>query len=272
MITFPNAKINLGLRITSKRSDGYHNLETVFYPVPVCDALEIVPALDGEEQFTLSGITLDGNPNDNLVVKAYHLLKNDFNLPPVNIYLRKNIPFGAGLGGGSSDGAFMLKLLDEYASLNLSSEELEIYAAKLGADCPFFIKNKPVFAEGTGNEFSAIDLSLQGYFLVLVKPDIFVSTKEAFSGIVPAEPATSLKEIIRMPIEEWKNYMFNDFEKNIFLHHPEIEQIKSELYNLGALYASMSGSGSSVFGIFDSRPDWKPKNSNSHFFIIPLNF
>ena len=252
MITYPNAKINLGLNIVEKRPDGYHNLETVFYPINLQDALE-VKDLEGEGEYTLkiSGTPIEGELDNNLVVKAYRLLKKDFpNMGSINIHMYKHIPTGAGLGGGSADAAFMLKLLNEKFKLNLSTEKLEEYAAILGADCAFFIQNKPVFASGIGNIFEEINLSLKGYYLVLVKPDIFVSTKDAFANIIPMKPNHSLKEIIRMPVETWRATMKNDFENSVFKKFPEIAAIKDKLYDIGAIYASMSGSGSSVFGIF----------------------
>ena len=252
MITYPNAKINLGLNIVEKRPDGYHNLETVFYPINLQDALE-VNLMEGEEEFSLkvSGVPIEGEPENNLVVKAYRLLKKDYpDMPAIDIHMYKHIPTGAGLGGGSADAAFMIKLLNEKFKLNLSNEKMEEYAAILGADCAFFIQNKPVFASGIGNIFEPIQLSLKGYYLVLVKPDIFVSTKDAFAHITPMQPTQSLKEIIRMPVETWRATMKNDFEESVFQKFPEIAAIKDKLYDLGAIYASMSGSGSSVFGIF----------------------
>lgn len=254
MITFPNVKINLGLSITEKRPDGYHNLETVFYPVALEDALEVrtSSATPPDRKFTLHqhGMEIAGTPEENLVVKAYQLLDKEFNLPPVEIHLYKHIPSGAGLGGGSSDAAFMLKLLNEHFQLNLSVSQLEAYAATLGADCAFFIRNKPTFAEGIGNIFSPIELSLSGYGIMIVKPDIFVSTREAFSNIHPKRPEHPIKEVIQRPVSEWKETLINDFEASVFPLHPAIGAIKQELYNQGAAYASMSGSGSSVFGLF----------------------
>ncbi|MDH8701121.1 4-diphosphocytidyl-2-C-methyl-D-erythritol kinase [Dysgonomonadaceae bacterium PH5-43] len=251
MIVFPNAKINLGLNIVSKRDDGYHNIETVFYPIPLCDALEIVPAKTDKGVFTQSGIKIDGNLEDNLVCKAYNLLKNQYNLPEIDVYLLKKIPFGAGLGGGSSDAAFMLKLINDFAQLNLTETELEKYASQLGADCSFFIKNKPVFAEGIGNVFTSISLSLKGYRLVLIKPDIHVSTQEAYSCIKPNKPSKSAKDVVMQPVETWKYDLFNDFEISVFAKYPKIQEIKDSLYSKGAVYASMTGSGSSVFGLFN---------------------
>ena len=253
MITFPNAKINLGLNIVEKRPDGYHNLETIFYPINLQDALEVTRRENNDKEYTLhiSGSPLEGEPEDNLVVKAYKLLKKDYpGLLPVDIHMYKHIPAGAGLGGGSSDAACMIKLLNDKFSLGLSTERMEEYAVKLGADCAFFIRNKPVFATGIGNLFEPVELSLKGYHIILIKPDIFVSTRDAFAEIKPVRPAVSLKEIVKQPIETWKNSMKNDFEDSVFKKFPEIAAIKDELYDLGAVYAAMSGSGSSVYGIF----------------------
>ena len=260
MICFPNAKINLGLNIVSKRTDGYHNIETIFYPINLRDVLEIVPSKEKEGVFKQTGIEIEGDPNSNLVLKAYRLLKEQFNIPEIDIYLRKNIPFGAGLGGGSADAAFMLKLLNDYAELNLSTEQLEAFAAKIGADCPFFIQNKPMFAEGIGNIFTPVELSLKGYYMTLIKPDIHVSTQEAYSNVHPQQPSIPIIDIIKKPMDEWNNLLFNDFEESVFSKHPAIRDIKEKLYKSGALYASMSGSGSSVFGIFDT-----PQNLNDTF-------
>lgn len=252
MITYPNAKINLGLNIVEKRPDGYHNLETVFYPINIQDALEVTSSeSENEYSLTISGTPIEGDPENNLVVKAYKLLKQDFpEIPGIDIHMYKHIPTGAGLGGGSADAAFMIKLLNEKFKLNISVEKMEEYSAKLGADCAFFIQNKPVFASGIGNIFEPIQLSLKGYYLVLVKPDIFVSTKDAFAHIKPKKPTNSLKDIIRIPVETWRAVMKNDFEESVFVKYPEIAAIKDKLYDMGAIYASMSGSGSSVFGIF----------------------
>jgi 4-diphosphocytidyl-2-C-methyl-D-erythritol kinase len=255
MITFPNAKINLGLAVVLRRPDSYHNIETVFYPVNLYDALEVVPAKEGKTSFSLTGLPVDGLPENNLVIKALNLLKQDFDIPEIDIYLYKNIPFGAGLGGGSSDAAFMLKLLNDFAGLHLSVEQLEVYAAQIGADCPFFIRNEPVFAEGTGNEFSPVNLSLEGYHWVIVKPDIHVSTRDAYARVNPRQPEVSLRDKIQLPVSQWKDKLVNDFEPGIFALHPFIGDIKRQLYGLGAVYACMSGSGSSVFGIFETKPD-----------------
>ena len=250
MITFPNAKINLGLNIVEKRADGYHNLETVFYPIPVEDALEIHLSKDNVVKLYQSGTAIEGHLEDNLVVKAFRLLQTEYNLPAVDIYLHKNIPSGAGLGGGSADAAFMLKLLNTRFELGLDTPALEAHAATLGADCAFFIANKPTFAEGIGNLFSPIQVSLSGYQLLLVKLPIFVSTREAFALIKPHRPAHSLREVVAMPINQWREYLVNDFEESVFAQHPAIAELKASLYDMGAVYAAMSGSGSSVFALF----------------------
>lgn len=252
MITFPNAKINLGLNITEKRPDGYHNLETIFYPIPLEDALEACPRKEGPGCYSLSqsGLSIEGDAENNLVVKAYKLLDETYHLPPVDIYLHKHIPSGAGLGGGSADAAFMLKLLNRMYRLNLTDDQLEAYAARLGADCAFFVRNQPTYAEGIGNIFSPVELSLAGWQLLLVKPNIFVSTRDAFARIRPRHPERNLRDLINQPVESWKDYMINDFEKSVFPQFPAIGDIKTELYRLGAVYASMSGSGSSVYGLF----------------------
>lgn len=256
MLTFPNAKINLGLNIVEKRADGYHNIETVFYPIGLCDVLEVVPSETCTDySFSSSGITIDGDPEDNLIVKAYRLLRSEYQFPAIDISLIKQIPFGAGLGGGSADAAFMLKAINELFTLKLTPKKLEKLASSLGADCPVFIRNRPVFATGIGNAFTSIDLSLKGYFLLLVKPDIHVSTPEAYSLVVPEKPETSLLELIKQPVSNWKNTIKNDFEKSVFARYPSINKIKNDLYEMGAVYASMSGSGSSVFGIFETEPE-----------------
>jgi 4-diphosphocytidyl-2-C-methyl-D-erythritol kinase len=254
MITFPNAKINLGLNVVERRPDGYHNLETLFYPIPLQDALEVTRAkLPADEPYTLrvSGRAIEGQPDDNLVVKAYRLVRELHpGIAPVDIHMYKHIPTGAGLGGGSADAAFMIRLLNDKFSLGMTADEMEAHAARLGADCAFFIRNHPVFATGIGNIFHPVELSLKGYHLVLVKPDIFVSTKAAFAKITPRRPEVDLREVARLPIDEWQGVMKNDFEDSVFPQFPEIAAIKDKLYDLGAVYASMSGSGSSVFGLF----------------------
>lgn len=254
MITFPNAKINLGLDVVEKRPDGYHNLETVFYPIPLHDILEITKS-DEEFSFTMHNAVFEGSDNDNLVVKAYNVLAEDFEMPKVNISLYKNIPTGAGMGGGSADAAFALKMLNVIAELNLSDEKLEEYAARLGADCAFFIKNKPAYATGIGNILTPVDCDLTGYYMVVVKPDIHISTKEAYAFVNPAHPENALADIIKKPVDEWKGLMKNDFEKSVFAKYPSIMDVKEKLYEMGAVYASMSGSGSAFFGIFKEETD-----------------
>ncbi|MDL2256294.1 4-(cytidine 5'-diphospho)-2-C-methyl-D-erythritol kinase [Parabacteroides sp. OttesenSCG-928-K15] len=257
MICFPNAKINLGLNVVQKRPDGYHNIETLFYPVPVKDALEVVTAAE-EDIFIQTGIPITGDSADNLVMRALALLRTKYAIPPLEIHLLKQIPFGAGLGGGSSDAAFMLKLVNEFCTLGLSVDEMEEMAASLGADCPFFIQNKPVFATGTGNLFTSVDVSLKGYYFGLVKPPVAVSTPEAYAGITPRQPEMPLTEIATLPVETWRECMVNDFETNVFKQYPVIATLKQQLYDAGALYASMSGSGSSVFGIFKEPVNIQP--------------
>lgn len=250
MLSFPNAKINLGLYIESKREDGYHNISTVFYPIPFQDIVEIVES--DKLELTIYGNKVDCPMEKNLVVKAYRLLESEFSLPPVSIYLYKHIPDGAGLGGGSSDAASVFKILNSMFSLGLSEEEMAIRIAKIGADCPFFIYNKPKVARGIGDKFSDIDLSLKGYHLVLVKPDVYVSTAEAYAGVSPCVPSVTVEEIISKGIKSWKGVLGNDFEKSVFTKHPELLAIKEEMYHYGAVYSAMSGSGSSIFGLFES--------------------
>lgn len=251
MIVFPNAKINLGLSVVGKREDGYHNIETVFYPLPLRDALELIIAPDGRQEFSASGIAIPGNPEQNLVLKAFYLLQQDFKLPPVKIHLHKAIPPGAGLGGGSADAAFMIKLINQVFDLNLSISGMQELAGKIGADCPFFIENKPTFAFGKGDQFLPAEINLSGHFAIVVKPEVNVSTAAAYAGINPQKPELSVEKIINLPIEKWKENLKNDFEESVFKKHPEIGIIKDLLYKNGALYASMSGSGSAVYGIFE---------------------
>ncbi len=260
MIVFPNAKINLGLNVVEKRPDGFHNLETVFYPVPLCDGLEITESAGPQAcQLTTSGLVVDTvSDSDNIVFKAFQLLADSFTLPPAAFHLHKKIPFGAGLGGGSADGAFAIRLISDFYQLNLSSKEMEEYAARLGSDCPFFIRNKPVYAEGRGGKMYSINLNLSNYYLMLVKPGFSINTKQAFQGITPQKSEIPLTHICRQPVSEWKNSMKNDFEKSIFPLYPELEKIKKQLYNMGAVYAAMSGSGSVIFGIFNHQPDTAP--------------
>ena len=254
MTVHPNCKINIGLSIVGRRADGYHNIESVFFPLPVCDTLTI----DKSDTFSFAqdGITLDCQPEKNLCVKAYHLLKADFpQIEPVSIRLTKNIPSGAGLGGGSSNAAYTLKTLNTLFHLGLHTEQLQGYAARLGADCAFFIENKPVFACQKGDEFESINLDFSGYTLLLVKPDVGVSTAEAYSMITPATAVFDLHRLDTTPMEEWKYLVTNDFEKSVFKKLLVLRNIKERMYSGGAVYASMSGSGSTIYGFFEARQD-----------------
>ncbi len=249
MIQFPNCKINLGLSIIAKRADGYHELETVFYPIAVSDALEISPAAN--LTMTQSGIAVPGEPAQNLCLKAYHLLKKDFpQLPPVQMHLHKNIPMGAGLGGGSSDGTAALIMLNQQFDLGLNEQQLIDYASQLGSDCPFFVYNKACHATGRGEILKPITLDLSNYQFLLVHPGVHIATAWAFQQLNPHTKSESIQSIIEKPIADWKNSLINDFEAPVFKAEPTLSVIKDQLYQLGAIYASMSGSGSSLFGIF----------------------
>ena len=277
MLTFPNAKINLGLNVVEKRPDGYHNLETVFYPVPITDALELFPmdkdfpsAFDCDLKVT--NISIDGDEQKNLVVKAYNLLKQDFpTLPRIHIHLYKGIPTQAGMGGGSSDCGFMITLLNRQFQLGLSDEQMIDYAARLGADCAFFVLNKPCYAEGIGEKLQPVALDLKGWYLAVVRPAIPVPTREAFSLIVPQYPSKNCRDIVMQPVETWRQELTNDFEKSVFALYPEIGAIKDRLYDKGAVYAAMSGSGSSLFGLFREPVSLDEFNDEGTFKVcIPL--
>ncbi|RWZ90609.1 MAG: 4-(cytidine 5'-diphospho)-2-C-methyl-D-erythritol kinase [Hydrotalea sp. AMD] len=254
MVVFPNCKINLGLYITKKREDGFHDIATIFYPIQWKDALEIIPnnaASDNSIHFTTSGLPIPGNQENNLCIKAYELLKNDFpKIPPIHLHLHKAIPMGAGLGGGSSDAAAVLCLLNEYFELNITQHQLSKYALQLGSDCPFFIFNQPALATERGETLQPIHLHLEAYSIVLLHPSIHISTAWAFQQIKPQLPETDLLYAIDQPIEAWPNQLFNQFEAPVFKAYPQLEQLKMELYANGALYAAMSGSGSTIYGIF----------------------
>jgi 4-diphosphocytidyl-2-C-methyl-D-erythritol kinase len=277
MITFPDCKINLGLNVVERRPDGYHNLETVFYPVPITDALE-VQAMDElfpsavDCDLKVTNLVIEGDEQRNLVVRAYQLLKQDFpQLPRVHVHLYKNIPTQAGMGGGSSDCAFMLSLLNEQFALGLSQQQLIGYAARLGADCAFFILNEPAYAEGIGERLQPVDLRLQGMYLAVVRPDIPVSTKEAFSLIKPQRPAKNCRDIVMQSVETWREELKNDFEQSVFALHPEIALIKQQLYEQGAVYAAMSGSGSAVFGLFrEPQADFASRFPSMFTAFMPL--
>ncbi len=253
MIAFPNAKINLGLNIVRKRADGYHDIESCLYPIPWCDILEIVPS--ERLAFHPSGLSIPGETENNLCLKAYDEVKKRFpDLPAVAVHLHKAIPMGAGLGGGSSDGAFMVKLLNDQFGLGMSVEEMETIAASLGSDCPFFIQNTPILATGTGTTLEPFRVDLSGKYLGVVYPNVHVSTQEAYGGTKPAVPVTPVAEILTGPIRQWKGLLVNDFEGSIFPNHQELRAEKEKMYEMGAIYAAMSGSGSAVFGIFETDP------------------
>lgn len=274
MITFPIAKVNLGLNVVERRPDGYHNLETVFYPIPIKDALEVQPMDEGfpsevDCDLKITNMPIEGDEQRNLVVRAYNMLKSDFpTLSRVHAHLWKGIPTQAGMGGGSSDCANMLSLLNSMFRLGLSDSQLIDYAARLGADCPFFIINKPCYAEGIGERLEPIELDLSSWYIGIVRPDIPVSTREAFSLIHPHAPAVNCNEIIKKPVEEWRNNLINDFETSVFTLHPELGEIKSRLYTIGATYAAMSGSGSSIFGLFRENPSEILKNEFPGMFVF----
>ncbi len=255
MIAFPNAKINLGLRILRKRTDGYHDIDSCFYPVPWQEALEI--SLSDELSFKSTGIPIDGNSQDNLCLKAYQLLAQDYDLPKMTIHLHKAIPIGAGLGGGSADAAFTLSMINDYAKLGLTDSQLADYAAKLGSDCPFFVYNKPMMVSGRGEVLESFELSLKGWHIVLLYPNLHISTKEAYQGISPKTPEYSCREILSRPVEEWAGLLLNDFEASLFPKYPILQELKETLYAQGAAYASMTGSGSTVFGLFKQSPNWQ---------------
>ncbi len=249
MISFPNAKINIGLNITEKRADGFHNIESIFYPVfDLYDVLEVIKS--DKLEFNSTGIAIPGDAKSNLCLKAYYLLEKDFGITPVSIHLHKVIPIGAGLGGGSSDAAFMLKTLSQLFDLQLSNEKLINYAQQLGSDCAFFIENKPVYAFNKGDEFEAIQLDLSAYELKIEYPEIHIGTAEAYSGVNPKKSTIDLKQRIKEPINNWKENISNDFEKSIFPNHSKIEALKNKMYQNGAVYSAMTGSGSAVFGFF----------------------
>lgn len=263
MLFFSNAKINLGLHITSKRSDGYHNIETVFYPVGLKDVIEFIPS--DEFHFENQGFQIDCLPENNIIIKAYQVLKTIYDLPPLHFYIHKNIPFGAGLGGGSSNASFVLKNLISYFKLNVEEKELLKIAENLGSDCPFFLENKPAFATSKGEVLRFIDLDLSTYKFAIIKPPVNINTKEAYQKIIPTTPKINLTEILQKPVAEWKDIVKNDFEKVVFPFYPEIKEVKEKLYDLGAEFSLMSGSGASVFGIFTSSIDLSKEFPSNYF-------
>jgi len=261
MLAFANAKLNLGLFLTEKRTDGYHNLQTVFYPVKLYDVVELVDA--EVTSIVIKGVDVPGKADENSCLKAFKQLQADFNLPNQQIVLLKNIPVGAGLGGGSADAAFLIKLINEKFELGLTMLQMQNHARTLGADCAFFIENKPVYAFARGDEFEDVQINLAAYYLVLVKPNIHVSTALAYADVKVKHPSISLKKLIHLPLREWRTTVFNDFELSVFAKYPQIDEIKTKLYAAGATFALMSGSGSSVFGIFEQPvhlPDLEKEN------------
>ncbi len=254
MIVFPPAKINIGLQVTGKREDGYHSIESVFYPIPLCDVLELLPNDAAGLQLETLGISIPQDGTENLCQKAYRIINEKYNLPGMKAALLKNIPTGAGLGGGSSDGSAMINLINALAKLNLNTEERLEFSAQLGSDCPFFIEPKPSFISGRGEIIQAHPVQLKGKYLVLIHPNIHVPTAKAYSLISPKKPEFNLVSLDETNIHQWKDQVFNDFEPGIFGLFPELKKIKESLYELGAIYASMSGSGSSIYGIFDAQP------------------
>ncbi|MFN5183231.1 MAG: 4-(cytidine 5'-diphospho)-2-C-methyl-D-erythritol kinase [Bacteroidota bacterium] len=276
MISFPNAKINLGLKVVNKRLDGYHDIETIFLPLSWRDALEIIEDTESKGKnkvnFSSSGLVINGHSNNNLVIKAYSLIDSDFDLPPVKIHLHKCIPMGAGLGGGSSNAAFTIKLLNDLFTINLDVERMKNYASKLGSDCAFFIEGKPVFASGKGDIFENITINENEKHILTIWPGIHSNTADAYSGINPSKPKYHLKDVISSGIINWQNHLENDFEKTIFNKYPLLSEIKNSLYEKGAIYSSMSGSGSAVFGIFDEEPKELKWPSNYLVNLSKLSF
>lgn len=265
MKVYPNAKINLGLNIVRKREDGYHDLETVMYPIPLYDELEIEEA--NELSFEIEGIKLEDDGKENLVVRAYRLMAESYSIKPVSIHLIKNIPSGAGLGGGSADAAFMLKALNEFFSLDINNEELKRMASRLGADCALFIDNKPMMCRGIGDQMSPVSLDFGGHQLLVVKPNVHISTAEAYRGCTPAPWPTSLSEIVCQPMEMWKYVMKNDFEPQVFAIHSELKTLKKRIYDSGAIYAAMTGSGSSFFGIYKNTELTDSFSEYNHYWL-----
>lgn len=260
MICFPNAKINIGLNIIRKRADGFHDIETLMYPLKgvLYDALEIIEAKKTE--MIISGTPVPGHTEDNLCIKAYNLISKDYSVPKITIHLHKAIPIGAGLGGGSADAAFFIRLLNEKFDLNISWGEMHHYARLLGSDCSFFISNQPAFAEGKGDRVEFMQMYLSGYYIAVIYPHIHINTAKAYSAVIPKTPVRSLeKDLKKLPLKDWKNHIHNDFEDSVFRQLPELKKIKKKLYSLGAKYASMSGSGSALYGIFDKEPSLKNK-------------
>lgn len=254
MVRFPKAKINIGLSITSKRADGFHNIESIFHPIGLCDILEAIPNSTGKFNLQLEGLTIAGKVENNLVFKAWEMLQTDFEIPGVDVVLHKIIPMGAGLGGGSADGSHMLLLLNDLFELKLTQAQLLDYALRLGSDCPFFIIEEPCFVSGRGEQMEQIDLDLTGKYIVIINPNIHIGTAEAYSSISPVKAQTDYTKLSKTPIHTWKDAVINDFEAPMMRNYPALEAIKQQLYSAGAIYASMTGSGSTMFGLFNEQP------------------
>lgn len=256
MLLYPNAKINLGLRITERRTDGYHNLQTIFYPIDLSDILEVTMPYEhtGQCHLETTGLPLDTPPEGNILLSAYRAFTALKQIPSIALHLHKIIPTGAGLGGGSADAAYLLKALNHTLAQPLTDHELHTLAANLGADCPFFLLATPAIARGIGDQLTPINPGLGGYHILLVKPPVHISTREAYAGITPHRPDTDIRDIITRPIEQWPGLLLNDFEPIAFRQYPHMAQIKQTLYDHGALYASMTGSGSAIYGIFKTKP------------------
>lgn len=254
MVAFPPVKINLGLNIIAKRADNFHDIESVFYPVGWTDVIEVIVTENQEFNLQMTGLPIPGDPSKNLIFKAYEILKNDYEIPGLSFHLHKILPMGAGLGGGSSDGACALKLINEVAQLGISSEKLHDYALQLGSDCPFFLTEKAAFVKGRGEMLEPISIDLSGWHILITMPPVSISTAEAYSWITPHQPQKSIREIISLSPEDWKDQLKNDFEIHAIQRHPIIGEIKSKMYEMGATYVSMSGSGASVYGLFKHKP------------------
>ena len=260
MVVFPKCKINLGLNVIEKRIDGYHNIESVFYPINLCDVLEVIEDKTKKEtiSISISGIEIEGNVEDNLCYKAYHILQKNYDLPGIKLFLHKSIPTGAGLGGGSSDGAMTIVILNQLFNLEMSVIEMDNYALQLGSDCAFFIESEPCFVQGRGEDLLKINNILKDLFLVVINPGIHVKTSNAYSNLQPKKAENKIFDIVtKSPIDKWKDMLRNDFEPYVFEFHPAVKTIKEKLYAHGAIYSSMSGSGSSVYGIFEKETDLK---------------
>ncbi len=258
MILFPSAKINLGLRVTAKRTDGFHNIESVFYPVPLYDVVEFGEAL--KFKLTLFGKPVPGKVSENILNKTWKLLHRHFHIPPVEICLLKNIPAGSGLGGGSADASFFMKGLNDFFQLKITDKKLMALATQLGSDCPFFIQNTPAFVTGTGEVVQPCNLNLSGLYLVLVIPRLHLSTDTLFQRVVPEVSEISVQEMVNQPVRKWQHLLTNDFEKIVFRDHPVLAKTKEELISQGALYASMTGTGSTLYGLFETNPETKILN------------